>query len=179
MRVPRIIVPDQSQYRLFGKDDPTRYGVDVGVYQPGMFADLAAEAPAHRWDIYVLGATSLSGGTDATDWTFKVRQHTVVEHTGGPMFSEPVLVPFDELRTQTDIVEGVGWYGTGQTAPAHAGEFGIVAQRSTSPNNGVGVLVSRVIRNTARTKLEYDLEFTGGVTPYLRVVIILTPVYGL
>ncbi|KEP75858.1 hypothetical protein HR12_20895 [Microbacterium sp. SUBG005] len=214
MRVPHIIVPAASNFRIYGKTLPNGnpnpdYGKLVATFQPAIFIDLLAEAPAHRWDLRIMAEGQT--GAAASDWTLKLRHHTVLEHTSGPMHSRSVLEPFDVVATQRDFVEGIGWAapGIGKTipnpaydprqftapntlnpnydpretvassAPRSAGEFGVIARKSTSPSGGIGVQVSRTIRNSGRSKVEYDLEFTGGDgTSYLLIAFTLTPVFA-
>lgn len=141
-------------------------GVAVSLTQPANRMEFGAYGREVTWNLAVLGVT----GTPTT-WSLGVKVQDCLENTTGPQYGAPQWYDFDTLRTEFDVIEKAGWYGPGQTPPASAGAYGLVAtQASTLP-----VQVSRtiVVRNL-RHRLALQPAFTGGTSPQLRLALTAT-----
>lgn len=95
--------------------------------------------------VSVIGAT----GTAPTSWTLAARFEQLLAHTQGYQYQFPTWVPLQTEQVERCIAEGVGWYGPGQSPPAQASSYGIIATETTQADDGSGVLASALTVKSA------------------------------
>ncbi|MEW1705939.1 hypothetical protein AB0230_01750 [Microbacterium sp. NPDC089190] len=147
----------------------TATGGKVGLQFPPNRIEFAAEGDEVTWQIRVL---DVAGNPDS--WSLSARFLDVIEHTTGPQYAKPEMVPFTALQTQYDVVERVGWHrnAPGAVVPATAGEFGVIAQSG----DALPTQLSRTVRvRSLRHKIEFaPPAFVGGTNPSLGVALTYT-----
>lgn len=157
-----IVLAGVSAHRL------NATGGTVGLVFPANRVELAAEGDEVTWQIRVLDVAG-----SPTSWSLGVRFLDVIEHTTGPQYSTPEMVPYTALQTQYDVVEKVGWHrnAASPVIPATAGDFGVVAQSGDT----LPAQVSRTVRvRSLRHKIELSPTFVGGTSPTLGVALTYT-----
>ncbi|MBS3177764.1 MULTISPECIES: hypothetical protein [unclassified Pseudoclavibacter] len=107
-----------------------------------------------------------------TTWTLEARFLNIIEHSSGPQFGAPEMVPFSELETANFVAGGVAW-GKASTPVANlgknAGEYQAIADHTDNPSSGNILRFSRTVENfSLRHKLQFRFtNVTGGTDPSL------------
>ena len=144
----------------------------VWLQLDGTGTNVPPHFPANRIDFGAFGrevtwtfrAIRIIADAAPTSWSLGLKFQEAIDHTTGPQWAEPMWEDFDNLRTETDVVERIGWSKKGLVSgdpgvPAHAGEFGIVADQTS----GLGVNISRTVTvRTNRHRIALQPAVTGG-----------------
>lgn len=135
-----------------------------GLIFPQNYVEFSADGTKVTWTINVRGVAG-----SPSSWQLRARFLDVVEHTYGPQYSEPQLVPFTELQTQSYIREKAAW-GKPDVPVAdlskNAGEFALIADNTDGLGSGVALTVTRTVEVfNRRHKLELAFSATGGTDP--------------
>lgn len=148
-------------------DDATRIitaaGDPIANIQPVNPVEFGAEGNEVTFQISV---AAVVGSPSA--WSLGAKFQYCLPHSTGYQYSAPVWFDLDADNVETNVVEGVGFYGPGQQPPVGGG-FGIIADQTSS----LRVTVQRTIKHFGRSvRVMLDPQFTGGTNPGLKATVI-------
>lgn len=145
-------------------------GSTTGLFFPQNYVDFQQDGDWVTFTINVRGVTA-----GPAEWTIEARLHDVLEHTFGPQFSEPQLVPFTELQTRAHVLEQRGFGKPNapiDSLPASIGAWGVIADHTDGLGGSTTATISRTIR-TFNPRCKVELRLTAGLEA---VIVMLAPV---
>ncbi|VXB74719.1 hypothetical protein [Pseudoclavibacter sp. 8L] len=140
-------------------------GHPIHLVQPPNRVEFAAYGTEVSW----LAEIAEVVGTP-TAYEIKLKFQTCVETTTGFQYQRPRWVDLDEVSIKSDVVEGVGWHAAGKAAPV-GGAAGVIA----STGDTLPMVTRRTMRcRDLRHRVAFDLNFTGGTNPGIRLNLFAT-----
>lgn len=142
-------------------------GTPHALFQPPHPMEFGAYADEVTWILSVAGVTGAP-----TAWSLGAKFQYCLPHTTGNQYRNPVWFDLQPENVETNIIEGVGWYG-GANAPPVDGGYGIIASNADFTGR---VTVQRTIKHTGLLhRVRFDLSMTGGTDPGALVTLVAIP----
>lgn len=143
----------------------------IAAIQPPNPVEFGAYADEVTFIISVAGVTGAP-----TSWSLGAKFQYCLPHTTGYQYQNPRWFDLQPENVETNVVEGVGWYG-GNAQPPADGSYGTLATSA----EGIDFAANpRTVKRTVRhfghyVRVSLNPTFTGGTNPGLLVSMVAIP----